>query len=247
MRARTFAEKTLGCESASTGPVILPSIHNHFVAVSDEKTFACRRLTSLRNPPEFIHSNLSALVPNLRSVVDFESGKLITQIPLKSKPKQLEETSTPAPPGLIGYIELVDLLGKEVKYLQVAAGNNEKTRNEPWRSYASFGSTNEAEFLFDLSPGKRGCVYTLDFNGTLSAWETSRSDLERSLDEWQKLVAHREQTGLKIEVFKDSPNKELKEFKGPKHGKVDPDNAPHFGGNTWAGRFFIHLIYIIYV
>ena len=21
----------------------------------------------------------------------------------------------------------------------------------------------------------------------------------------------------------------------PKHGKMDPDNAPHVGGNTWAG------------
>lgn len=22
---------------------------------------------------------------------------------------------------------------------------------------------------------------------------------------------------------------------GPKHGKIDPKNAPHHGGNTWAG------------
>ena len=21
----------------------------------------------------------------------------------------------------------------------------------------------------------------------------------------------------------------------PKHGKIDPDNTPHVGGNTWAG------------
>ena len=25
------------------------------------------------------------------------------------------------------------------------------------------------------------------------------------------------------------------EAKGPKHGKEDPDNTPHVGGNTWAG------------
>jgi hypothetical protein len=26
-----------------------------------------------------------------------------------------------------------------------------------------------------------------------------------------------------------------KDAEGPKHGKVDPENTPHFGGNTWAG------------
>lgn len=23
----------------------------------------------------------------------------------------------------------------------------------------------------------------------------------------------------------------------PKHGKIDPENTPHVGGNTWAGVF----------
>lgn len=26
-----------------------------------------------------------------------------------------------------------------------------------------------------------------------------------------------------------------KEAEGPKHGKIDPENTPHVGGNTWAG------------
>jgi len=26
-----------------------------------------------------------------------------------------------------------------------------------------------------------------------------------------------------------------REAKGPKHGKIDPNNTPHVGGNTWAG------------
>lgn len=34
----------------------------------------------------------------------------------------------------------------------------------------------------------------------------------------------------------------------PKHGKVDPDNMPHVGGNTWAGgtglsSFFFYLMH----
>ena len=27
----------------------------------------------------------------------------------------------------------------------------------------------------------------------------------------------------------------LTDLDSPKHGKMDPDNAPHVGGNTWAG------------
>lgn len=249
-RSRTFAEKTLGCESVSSEPFVLPSIYNHFVAVANEtNTFACRRDMSLRTPADFIHSNLGALVPNVRSIVDFESSQLITQIPHKFKPKRLDSNHAPSPSldGLLGYLELVDLSHKEVKYLPVVSPSQDKNRNEPWRSYMSFSDTNEAEFLFDLSPTKPGCVYTLDFNGTLSAWETSRNDLEKSLDEWQKLVAHREQDGLKIEVFKDSPNKELKDFNGPKHGKVDPENMPHFGGNTWAGNNLKKEIFVFFV
>jgi len=36
---------------------------------------------------------------------------------------------------------------------------------------------------------------------------------------------------LRLEVSSDKNN----EAKGPKRGKEDPDNAPHHGGNTWAG------------
>lgn len=228
--SRTFAEKTLGQESPNGIPFVLPTVFNHLVAVSDGKTYSCRRDTSLRQPHDYVHSNLNALVPNLRSVIDFDSGHMLTQLSQKTRPKRVDESGS----GVIGYMELIDLLGKEVRYLPVSS-NTDKNRNEPWRSYVSFSNTNEAEFLFDLSPVKRGCVYTLDFNGTLSAWETSRADLERSLDEWHKLVANKQADGLKIEIFKDSPNKQLREFNGPKHGKVDPNNQPHFGGNQWAG------------
>ena len=28
---------------------------------------------------------------------------------------------------------------------------------------------------------------------------------------------------------------EKTDLSGPKHGKVDPENQPHVGGNQWAG------------
>lgn len=36
---------------------------------------------------------------------------------------------------------------------------------------------------------------------------------------------------LQITIERDS-NEDVSE---PKHGKEDPDNMPHVGGNTWAG------------
>lgn len=36
---------------------------------------------------------------------------------------------------------------------------------------------------------------------------------------------------LKVTIERDSG----KDVSEPKHGKVDPENKPHVGGNTWAG------------
>ena len=102
-------------------------------------------------------------------------------------------------------------------------------------AFAHLSVTNEAEFLLEVSPSKRGNLYTLDFHGNLHEWETERMSLSRSLDEWQKMVRGRDAAALGVDVFSASPNTELREMRGPKHGKVDASNAPHVGGNTWAG------------
>lgn len=206
--SRTFAEKSLGVESPTRAPFILPSVQNHFVAVAEEKrSFACRRETSMRANSDYSNSTLQSLIPNLKSVIDFDRGVMVTQLSQRARPTRLEQS----PSNLIGYLEYVDLLKKEVKYLEVVApmsAENQK-RNEPWRSYVSFSNQNEAEFLFDMSSRKNGVLYTLDFNGGLSAWETSQIELERSLDQWQKLVMAKQVEGLKLETFALSPNQGL--------------------------------------
>jgi hypothetical protein len=232
--------------SSSSSLYILPSIQNHFVAISppppaqhtNTTPHYCRRETPMRDTRDFTHANLKTLVPNLKSIVDFESGHVLTQLSRHARPKKLDELFSSS--SAIGFIEIVDLLKNEVKYLDVQNPSiNNKSQSgggEPaWQSYRSFSYANEADFLLDTSPTRPGVLYTLDFNGNLSEWETNRLDLERSLDEWQKLVVDRQSAELKLETFVESPNKALKDFKGPKHGKVDPTNAPHVGGNTWAG------------
>lgn len=62
-------------------------------------------------------------------------------------------------------------------------------------------------------------------------WETGVSNLKRSLDEWRKLIGEEDERSLQVNYSRDSG----RDVTSPKHGKVDPDNAPHVGGNTWAG------------
>lgn len=43
---------------------------------------------------------------------------------------------------------------------------------------------------------------------------------------------------LQITIQRDSGL----DVSSPKHGKVDPDNMPHVGGNTWAGGTGFHSL-----
>lgn len=43
---------------------------------------------------------------------------------------------------------------------------------------------------------------------------------------------------LQITIHRDSGL----DVSSPKHGKVDPDNMPHVGGNTWAGGTGFHSL-----
>jgi len=221
-------------------------VYNHFVTVSDqvstEKGIKLQAHFSRRETPiidkksgvtDYSNFKVKALTPIVKSVMDFESNQIITQIPGYARPycETLDLTA-----NSLGYLEIVDLTEKLVRYLQVPREQNSKSNHAAWNAYSHLNVTNEAQFLFGLSPTKNGILYTLDFFGNLNEWEIGKMNLTKSLDEWQKLVMNRESEKLGVEVFNASPNTELKEFKGPKHGKVDPNNAPHHGGNTWAGK-----------
>jgi len=222
----------------------MPTIYNHFVTVPNfspnlnaYEEYFCRRATPMRNSQtqnSIEHLKLKNLQPILKTIVDLGKMQILTQLTRHQRPQTLGQNSISNP---LGYIELIDLNEKNMRYLEIPRMTNSSTRNESWQSYNHLNVTNEAEFLIDLSPTKQGNIYTLDFHGNLNEFETSKLILTRSLDEWQKIIMDRESKELKLEVFKESPNKKLKEFKGPKHGKVDEKNAPHVGGNQWAGGY----------
>lgn len=71
-------------------------------------------------------------------------------------------------------------------------------------------------------------LVSVDNSGIVRLWETGVANLQRSLDEWRRMLGDREQQ-LTIERDK------VGDLGAPKHGQIDMENMPHVGGNTWAG------------
>ena len=62
----------------------------------------------------------------------------------------------------------------------------------------------------------------------LKEWELSDESLAVSYEAWRSMVGD-PPTQLNLERYSGL------DVSQPKHGKIDPENTPHVGGNTWAG------------
>ncbi|KAH0624441.1 hypothetical protein JD844_031871 [Phrynosoma platyrhinos] len=97
----------------------------------------------------------------------------------------------------------------------------------PYTSWLSMISDTD---VLLASLGKAGVV-TVDMGGNVRLWETSLESLQRSLQEWRTMIGQEDGRPMQITIERDSGL----DVSSPKHGKIDQDNAPHVGGNTWAG------------
>ena len=75
-------------------------------------------------------------------------------------------------------------------------------------------------------------------------YQSSKQALDAALNDWKRMLGlhepseqgGNEQASLRLEVSGDPLISESPPpLDEPKHGKEDPSNAPHVGGNTWAG------------
>ncbi|KJE89891.1 hypothetical protein CAOG_008496 [Capsaspora owczarzaki ATCC 30864] len=79
-----------------------------------------------------------------------------------------------------------------------------------------------------------GWVAALHADGLIRIVETDLASLERSLHTWRLMVGRpAEERSREVRITIDRPSG--KDVTSPKHGKVDPKNEPHVGGNQWAG------------
>ncbi|KAM3934338.1 von Willebrand factor A domain-containing protein 8 [Leptodactylus fuscus] len=127
------------------------------------------------------------------------------------------------PPDASSYLEVTDLNSKKLKYIPVPRASSVS----PYTSWLS--KITDSDILL-ATLGNRGVV-TVDMGGSVRLWETGLESIQRSLLEWRNMIGQEDGRPVQITVQKDSGL----DVSSPKHGKLDPDNMPHVGGNTWAG------------
>jgi von Willebrand factor A domain-containing protein 8 len=128
-------------------------------------------------------------------------------------------------------MEFIDYNRRLVTYIPVPRVQSHDTRSSTiqqhdWHMFIKSGSGLLASQCQD------GSLLTIDSRANIHHWEITPSHLQISLDAWNKQTnrstnAH----SLDIEYLKDGRT----DLNGPKHGKIDPENQPHVGGNQWAG------------
>ncbi|KAB5577077.1 hypothetical protein PHYPO_G00205820 [Pangasianodon hypophthalmus] len=141
-----------------------------------------------------------------------------TQVPLADiYPKDI------TPPLTSAYLEVTDLNTKKVKYIPVP-----RTMSmSPYTAWIS--KVSDTDVL--IAPLGSGGVVTVDMGGYVRVWETGLDNLQRSLLEWRNMIGSEDGRPVQITIQRDSGL----DVNAPKHGKIDPMNAPHVGGNQWAG------------
>ncbi|KAG0410878.1 hypothetical protein HPB47_012009, partial [Ixodes persulcatus] len=116
------------------------------------------------------------------------------------------------------FLEAVDLNDQTIRYVPVPL-----SRAVAYR----FQDNNTSDIVMDV--GSNDTLVTADRSGCVQVWELSAAKLKSSLAEWHQMIGAN-QTPLELKIEKRG-----KQATGPKHGKEDPENMPHVGGNTWAG------------
>ncbi|XP_072301028.1 von Willebrand factor A domain-containing protein 8 [Eucyclogobius newberryi] len=127
------------------------------------------------------------------------------------------------PPMASAYLEVTDMNSKKLKYIPVPRSMSVS----PYTNWLS--KVSESDVLV-ASLGSGG-VFSVDMGGYVRLWETGLDTLQRSLMEWRNMIGAEDGRPLQITVQRDSGM----DVSAPKHGKVDPLNTPHVGGNQWAG------------
>ncbi|XP_036613372.1 von Willebrand factor A domain-containing protein 8 [Trichosurus vulpecula] len=155
-------------------------------------------------------------------VILLDTNQVVRILPPGNVPLKEIFPKDVTPPQTSGYIEVTDLQSKKLRYVPIP-GSASLSPYTTWLSTVSDTDALIAEW------GKGGVV-TVDMGGTVRLWETGLEHLQRSLMEWRNMIGQ-EEKAAQITINRDSNE----DVSSPKHGKEDPSNEPHVGGNTWAG------------
>ena len=127
--------------------------------------------------------------------------------------------------SILSYIELIDLNRHLATYIPIQRLQEQNSRSlisqHEWHILIKSGSGVIAAQCND------GSLVTIDARANIQHWKIVPSHLQISLDAWSKQTGRVGEPSLDIEYLKVGKT----DLSGPKHGKIDPENQPHAGGN----------------
>ncbi|KAK5860620.1 hypothetical protein PBY51_022082 [Eleginops maclovinus] len=172
----------------------------------------------------FLRGGLRSSTPKRNNCVSLLSAnQVVRALPPNKVPLKEVYPKDVTPPMTAAYLEVTDLNSKKVKYIPVPRSMTVS----PYTGWLS--KVSESDVV--LSALGSGGVVTVDMGGYVRLWETGLDSLQRSLMEWRNMIGTEDGRPLQITIQRDSGL----DVSAPKHGKIDANNAPHVGGNQWAG------------
>uniref|UniRef100_A0A8C2ZYH6 von Willebrand factor A domain-containing protein 8 n=1 Tax=Cyclopterus lumpus TaxID=8103 RepID=A0A8C2ZYH6_CYCLU len=165
----------------------------------------------------------SSVVKRDNCVSLLSANQVVRALPPSKVPLREVYPKDVTPPMTAAYLEVTDLNSKKVKYIPVPRS----VTVSPYTGWLS--KVSESDVL--MAALGSGGVVTVDMGGYVRLWETGSDTLQRSLMEWRNMIGSEDGRPLQITIQRDSNL----DVTAPKHGKTDPTNAPHVGGNQWAG------------
>lgn len=179
-----------------------------------------------KNTGNNLQSNTSRrLIDQGRNVVLLrESCQLVKPVSPQSIPEEFSRHNygLSSPGNVSAYLEVVDLMGNKLRYVPIPEASHSS-------SYSSWYKQTYPDQVMAMAEMSNEGLVTVDNAGSVRLWETGVANLERSLSEWRQMLGTLSEDQLTIQ------RGQVGDLDSPKHGKTDPNNDPHVGGNTWAG------------
>ncbi|XP_016086578.1 von Willebrand factor A domain-containing protein 8 [Sinocyclocheilus grahami] len=181
-------------------------------------------ITEGRGPDMFFGSSKqTGPAKRVNCVCLLSANQVVRALPPSQVPLTEIYPKDVTPPMTVAYLEVTDLNSKKLKYIPVPRSSS----MSPYTVWISKVSDTDVV----MAPLSSGGVVTVDMGGYVRLWETGLDNLQRSLLEWRNMIGAEDGRPIQITIQRDSGQ----DVSSPKHGKIDPRNAPHVGGNQWAG------------